>query len=267
MTIRLFLYDLKVGIRAKWKLYLVMIVFVLYMIVSFYAVQLRDGLSYMGLLRELFYGVNPMSEIERTEVFRIPYDWLAFFMVPTVLAIRYPKGILEQQQMSGVLRANNRRELWCSKLLYVISHSLFCCILIYGILFFIVLAYGNPMSGAVKRRPDIGMFTNTQLYMVVFVIPFLLVVTFGIAAMVLSMVFNEMTALVIVLGYIVCCVYGRHVCLLGNFAMLRRYPAMGRITMRIVQCCLGSIGAIMVFSVLGLLFLHHYEWIKKEKEQ
>lgn len=217
-------YDLKFGIKRRWKVYILAVLVALWSMRNFDFMYTgsRTMLDYwcfifQGQIRYYF---------TRDELFRVPMSWLILFILPSFIIGDYAYSDLNGFGKSLIIKSSSRIKWAVSKLIWCVTSVM----LYAGIIALTVYVYAalHGASSAINVEGyssflyiDINMSAKDMIVQFV-AAPVVTLVSVCVIQMTMTMFVEPIVAYVIILSYDVLSAYITAPVFLGNYSMMLR---------------------------------------------
>lgn len=227
---KIFIIDLKLGIKKRWIYYLgAFIIFILE--ISYFFSQCKtyyqntDIYFSPGMIDCLLYvfcGTEKFT-IESGTAFNIPSLWLLVNIYLMYIIGYYPAESIKKQSPQILTRCYSRSEFWLSKILWCIITTLLFILLLFIASAILLLFSGNlSFSYHDKICQDIMGFSVSGNTILLMLLPFSIILMTSIIQVNISLLISPILANFIMVVYMVCSVYYSNCFFVYNYCMFFR---------------------------------------------
>lgn len=222
--------DLILGIRLKWKIFLLVFAVFLIEIQGFINLcdtyyQSGEILSHPGVLDCIAYIFAGKENfiIEARDIFSVPTQWLIVNLCFMYVVGYYPADCLKKQSENFLIRSHSRTQFWISKLIW----CLITVVLLFIILFvsaIILVAFSGDFSFCLHNEicKNILSFSFDNSKSILLLIPFLIILMMTVFQVNISVLWSPVIANLVVVIYMICSVYYSNYFFAYNYCMLCR---------------------------------------------
>ena len=268
-------YDVKNGIINQYKKFIIftgiIVLFCLMYdqtVVNSSFIQSGTVPGFLDYITLFFRGKEELYHLSQIDIFNIPIEWLVIHSYLLFVIGTYPKRDYEEHGYQFLLRAEKKSYWWLSKCIWIVVTVIFYWFLIIGTTFLFVVLKGGNIFEINKEicfyvaNVDLGTINPTQFILVVTLMPILVFIFLCTLELILTFLFNNIVAIIILIGYLSVSVYWCKTWLFANYTMLLR---INRVPLKlgIVLLSVSYFG----FMIVGYLFFQQMDVLGRQKEK
>lgn len=270
------IHDIVYGIQVNRYKYILVLLFFMYLNVSFFNNINIFRLS--GIIEESpsivdcwIYIVRGMGiYIPSKEMpFQIPIYWLMTQVLLAFLILSYPTQDLDTYGIQILTRTRSKCLWWVSKSLWNI-----CTVVSFYCIGFFIVTIFSIFSGNASFEPHILInneinqinlenFRGIYLYIAIFILPIVTSIALSMLQMTISFVLSPILSYIILVCYIVASAYYCFPLLIGNFTMLLRNNVIEPMGSDNMSAIAVSLFVYVIAFVTGLFYFKKSDILKK----
>ena len=224
-------YDIHTGTLLCWKLYAgYFAIWILLALVIWrshrFMMENRDNMfSWLDCIIGFLRGTEDFSKADRTETFRMPFEWFVLNLGYILWIISYPYFDYKERGYQFFIRAGNKKNWWFSKCVWTVFQTLLYFLMFYIVIYAVTICMGGEW---IWNEHDIwGMnlenIPKIHLFLLLFIMPVITAITFSLLGLTISFLWNPIGAVIFLLLLLVASAYWENDWLLGCYSMLCRY--------------------------------------------
>lgn len=260
--------DLTLGLKAKWYMYIYIIVLTLFMCINMHLSVMAvkeagvtiTSVSFWDYLIKCMAGDFSVSRSDGS-IYFLPIWWIGVqFGIHYIIAY-YPTHDYKHNASQIMIAGSSRINWWLSKCLWCLTSVL----VYYGLLVLtalgtsLVFEKGDVISFSTKYAiislsDLIGYMTCSQVILCGLILPIFITIGLAVVQMLLSFIFDATISFGIICVYYIVSSYTTSKWLLGNFTMFLRYKIVSVNGLELGDGIIGAGIIIAVSLIVGMIY-------------